>query len=150
MPPTRGTPHHREGRHAGLDAARYMIESRARCGPPIHQPTQPLPLRPPPPSGPPAPACCRHGPLPTGQPSRPRRGTQALGCTPHRPLVEQPSSADPQRRKYVLALAQMGTRRRARSRTAWPPTHLGRLRPVPALRERQHVFSLFTLPYAHP
>jgi hypothetical protein len=54
MPPTRGTPHHREGRPAGLDAARYMIESRARCGhadPPTNPATAPLPPTPVGPAG---------------------------------------------------------------------------------------------------
>ena len=87
----------------------------------------------------------RGSPLVTDPASRPRRGTRALGCTPHRTLVEQPYSADAQQRRYVLALAQTGPTRRAPSRTAWRPTHLGRLRPVPAHRERQHVFSLFML-----
>ncbi len=50
-----------------------------------------------------------HGRLVAEQPSRPRRGTQALGCTPHRTRVEQPYSADPQQRKYLLALGPDGT-----------------------------------------
>jgi probable HAF family extracellular repeat protein len=46
----------------------------------------------------------RRSPLVTDPASRPRRGTRALGCTPHRTLVEQPSSADHRQRKYVLEL----------------------------------------------
>jgi hypothetical protein len=76
-----------------------------------------------------APAPRHRQQAPTDQPrtrrQRPKAvGPQALGCTPHSTLVEQPYSA------------------------AWRPAHLGRLRPVPALRERQHVFSLFTLLHA--
>jgi tetratricopeptide (TPR) repeat protein len=44
---------------------------------------------------------------------------EALRCTPHSTLVEQPYSADPKQRKDVLALTQTGTTRRAASRAAW-------------------------------
>jgi hypothetical protein len=50
----------------------------------------------------------RHGRLVTDHASRPRLGTQALGCAPHRTLVGQLYSADPTQRKYVLALRQTG------------------------------------------
>jgi hypothetical protein len=60
-----------------------------------------------------APTCCtlrqeRKEPaaalLGTEHASRPRRGTQALGGTPHRTVVDQPSRADPPQRGEVLAL----------------------------------------------